>query len=133
MEVIAIDWSGAVTGSATRIWLAHVIDGELVALRNGRGRQEVVDELVALRPRTPGGLVDIPRCVLCEETLLQLNAQGDTVYVPQNTIAQHFGADGQPLRLLSGQNRLFRQLGYDRVVYLENAPQYDGVAEAVRA
>jgi hypothetical protein len=50
--------------------------------------------------------------------------QGDTLYVPQNTVAQHFSADGQPLRLVSGQNRLFKQLGYDRVAYLENAPEY---------
>ncbi|HWG12945.1 MAG TPA: cupin domain-containing protein [Streptosporangiaceae bacterium] len=57
---------------------------------------------------------------------------GDTLYVPQNTIAQHFSADGQPLRLLSGQNRLFKQLGYDKVVYLENAPEYEALAEAVR-
>ena len=57
MEVMAVDWSGAVTGSATHIWLAHVVDGELVALHNGRSRQEVVDELIALRSRTPGGLV----------------------------------------------------------------------------
>lgn len=51
---------------------------------------------------------------------------GDTLYVPQNTVAQHFSADGQPLRLLSGQNRLYKQLGYDRVSYLENAPEYGG-------
>lgn len=57
MEVVAVDWSGAAKGSSTRIWLAHVVDGELIALRNGRSRQEVVDALVALRPRTPGGLV----------------------------------------------------------------------------
>jgi quercetin dioxygenase-like cupin family protein len=50
---------------------------------------------------------------------------GDTLYVPQNTVAQHFAADGEPLRLLSGQNRLFKQLGYDRVAYLENAPEWD--------
>lgn len=49
---------------------------------------------------------------------------GDTLYVPQNTVAQHFSSGGQPLRLLSGQNRLFKQLGYDRVAYLENAPGY---------
>lgn len=52
--------------------------------------------------------------------------KGDTLYVPQNTVAQHFSADGQPLRLLSGQNRVFKQLGYDRVAYLENAPEYTG-------
>jgi hypothetical protein len=57
MEVVAVDWSGAITGSAQHIWLAHVVDGELVALRNGRTRHEVVDDLAALRSRTPGGLV----------------------------------------------------------------------------
>ena len=52
-----MDWSGAATGSATHIWLAHVIDGELVTLRNGRRRQEVVDDLIALRARASDGLV----------------------------------------------------------------------------
>jgi len=57
MEVVAVDWSGAVAGSAAHIWLAHVVEGELVALSNGRNRKEVVDDLIALRSRTPGGLV----------------------------------------------------------------------------
>src|SRR5271156_4540712 len=57
MDVVAVDWSGAAHGASTRIWLAHVIDGELVALRNGRTRQEVTDDLVTLRARAPGGLV----------------------------------------------------------------------------
>ncbi|WP_329129889.1 cupin domain-containing protein [Streptomyces sp. NBC_01476] len=48
--------------------------------------------------------------------------KGDTLYVPQNTVAQHFAADGTPLRLLSAQNRLFKHLGYDRVHYFEPAP-----------
>jgi quercetin dioxygenase-like cupin family protein len=46
---------------------------------------------------------------------------GDTLYVPQNTIAQHFASGDEPLVLLSGQNRLFKLLGYDSVVYLEAA------------
>jgi quercetin dioxygenase-like cupin family protein len=50
---------------------------------------------------------------------------GDTVYVPQNTVAQHFSAEGEPLLLLSAQNRIFKMLGYDRVAYLESAPGYD--------
>ncbi|MHA6622813.1 cupin domain-containing protein [Pseudonocardia sp. DLS-67] len=45
--------------------------------------------------------------------------QGDIMYVPQNTVAQHFAADGTPLRLLSFQNRLFKHLGYDNVKVLE--------------
>jgi cupin len=51
--------------------------------------------------------------------------KGDTLYVPQNTIAQHFAADGTPLHLLSAQNRVFKHLGYDNVHYFENAPEYD--------
>lgn len=46
---------------------------------------------------------------------------GDTLYVPQNTVAQHFAADGGPLHLLSVQNRLFKHLGYDTVHYFEDA------------
>lgn len=45
---------------------------------------------------------------------------GDTLYVPQNTVAQHFSSDGQPLHMLSAQNRIFKMLGYDNVVYLDD-------------
>jgi hypothetical protein len=57
MEVVAVDWSGAAKGAATHIWLAHVINGELVALGNGLDRQQVADRLVQLRTESPGGLV----------------------------------------------------------------------------
>lgn len=50
---------------------------------------------------------------------------GDTIYVPQNTVHQHVNSsDTEPLRLLSVQNRGFRWLGYDKVAYLEDAPEY---------
>ena len=50
---------------------------------------------------------------------------GDTLYVPQNTVHQHFNAsDDEPLIVLSAQNRLIKYLGYDNVVYLEDAPEY---------
>jgi quercetin dioxygenase-like cupin family protein len=56
---------------------------------------------------------------------------GDTLYVPHNTVAQHFAAAGEPLVLLSGQNRVFKLLGYDNVAYLEAAPEFTGTdAEA---
>jgi quercetin dioxygenase-like cupin family protein len=51
--------------------------------------------------------------------------RGDLLYVPQNTVAQHFAADGSPLRLLSAQNRVFKHLGYDNVHYFEDAPASD--------
>jgi hypothetical protein len=57
VEVVAVDWSGAARGAEARLWLAHVVDGTLVALRNGRTRPEVVADLVVLRTRSPGGLV----------------------------------------------------------------------------
>src|SRR5919108_1083963 len=39
----------------------------------------------------------------------------DTLYVPQNTVHQHFNASfSEPLRVLSVQNRLIKYLGYDQ-------------------
>jgi quercetin dioxygenase-like cupin family protein len=61
---------------------------------------------------------------------------GDTIYVPQNTVHQHVNdSDDEPLVVLSAQNRLLKQLGYDTVVHLEDAPEYAGdgaVAGAAR-
>jgi quercetin dioxygenase-like cupin family protein len=53
--------------------------------------------------------------------------RGDTLYVPQNTVVQHFAADGSPLRLLSAQNRVFKHLGYDNVHYFEASPDAPNV------
>lgn len=50
---------------------------------------------------------------------------GETLYVPQNSVAQYFANDGEPLFLVSGKNSIFRYLGYDRVAYLESAPEYE--------
>jgi hypothetical protein len=58
-DVIAVDWSGRATGAARTIWLAHVRDGELIDLENGRDRDEVVEEIIArtrTRPATVVGL-----------------------------------------------------------------------------
>jgi quercetin dioxygenase-like cupin family protein len=52
-------------------------------------------------------------------------ATGDVLYIPQNTVHQHFNNDSsRPLVLLSAQNRLFKLLGYDNVAYLDDAPEY---------
>src|SRR4051812_35180991 len=49
-----------------------------------------------------------------------------TVYVPQNHVHQYVNAsETEPLRLLVVQNRLIKYLGYDRVHYLEDAPEYE--------
>jgi quercetin dioxygenase-like cupin family protein len=52
----------------------------------------------------------------------------DTVYVPQNHVHQYVNAGGEPLRILVAQNRLIKYLGYDTVVYLEDAPEFAGAA-----
>lgn len=46
---------------------------------------------------------------------------GDLLYIPQNTVHQHLNDGDEPLVFLSAQNRLFKALGYDNVVYLEDA------------
>jgi quercetin dioxygenase-like cupin family protein len=51
---------------------------------------------------------------------------GDVVYVPPNTISQHFNASGsKPARLVFITNRIYRQCGLDELEQLENAPEYD--------
>jgi hypothetical protein len=56
VDVVAVDWSGAARGAASRIWSAHARDQKLITLRHGRSRDEVVDDLIALRSTCPGGL-----------------------------------------------------------------------------
>jgi hypothetical protein len=57
------------------------------------------------------------------------------MFVPTNTVHQHVNeSTDQPLVLLSGQNRIFRHLGYDNVHHFETAPEYDARAlEASRS
>lgn len=51
MQILAVDWSGRASGAAEAIWLAQVVDGELVALDNGRTRERVVRRVVKLAKR----------------------------------------------------------------------------------
>ena len=52
-------------------------------------------------------------------------SQGDLVYVPQNTVHRYSSDGSGPLRLIVAQNRLFKLLGYDSVVYLEDAREFE--------
>ena len=50
---------------------------------------------------------------------------GDVVYIPPNTVHQHFNADPErPARFISAQNRVFKTIGYDDVEQIENAPDW---------
>jgi quercetin dioxygenase-like cupin family protein len=51
---------------------------------------------------------------------------GDIVYVPPNTIHQHFNADpARPVRLISAINRIYKQCGLNDLEQIEDAPEYD--------
>lgn len=50
---------------------------------------------------------------------------GDVVYVPPNTIHQHFNADPKrPARLISSINRIFKQCGLNDLEQIEDSPEY---------
>jgi quercetin dioxygenase-like cupin family protein len=51
---------------------------------------------------------------------------GDVIYVPPNTIHQHFNASPErPARLVSVINRMYKQAGLNDLEQIENAPEYD--------
>ena len=51
---------------------------------------------------------------------------GDVIYIPPNTIQQHFNADpDRPARLISAINRIFKHCGLNDLEQLEDAPEYD--------
>jgi quercetin dioxygenase-like cupin family protein len=51
---------------------------------------------------------------------------GDVIYIPPNTIHQHFNADPEkPARFISSQNRIFKQIGLNTLDQFEDAPEFD--------
>ena len=51
---------------------------------------------------------------------------GDVIYIPPNTIHQHFNADpDRPARLISAINRIFKNSGLNDLEQMEDAPEYD--------
>jgi gentisate 1,2-dioxygenase len=50
---------------------------------------------------------------------------GDVIYVPPNTIHQHFNASpDKPVRLISVINRIFKSCGLNDLEQLEDAPEF---------
>ena len=51
--------------------------------------------------------------------------EGDSIYVPPNTVHQHFNADPQhPVRLLCATSRMVRLIGFDDLEQIEDAPEF---------
>jgi quercetin dioxygenase-like cupin family protein len=50
---------------------------------------------------------------------------GDVIYIPPNTIQQHFNADAErPVRLISVINRIYKACGLNDLEQIEDAPEY---------
>src|SRR5918994_1666374 len=51
---------------------------------------------------------------------------GDVIYIPPNTIHQHFNAAAdKPVRLISATNRIYKACGLNDLEQIEDAPEYD--------
>ena len=51
---------------------------------------------------------------------------GDVIYIPPNTIHQHFNAGpDRPVRLISAINRVYKFCGLNDLEQIEDAPEYD--------
>jgi len=51
--------------------------------------------------------------------------QGDSIYIPPNTVHQHFNRDPKkPLRFISATSRAVRYIGFDDLEQIEDAPEY---------
>ena len=51
---------------------------------------------------------------------------GDVIYLPPNTIHQHFNASSdKPVRLVSAINRIYKYCGLNDLEQIEDAPEYD--------
>jgi hypothetical protein len=58
-RIIAIDWSGAVDGSESKIWLAEAQGGQLTRLECGRTRDRIAQHLIDESPQTPDMVVGL--------------------------------------------------------------------------
>jgi hypothetical protein len=59
LQVVAIDWSGAMRGAPKKIWFARADAGGLVTLENGRDREQIGDHLIAMAAHDPRMVVGL--------------------------------------------------------------------------
>ena len=52
--------------------------------------------------------------------------EGDLVFIPINTMHQHFNSDpDKPARFISASNRIYKTLGFGDIEEIEEAPPFD--------
>ena len=70
-------------------------------------------------------ITDSYRWVAADEVKRYEWEAGDVIYIPPNTIQQHFNADAErPVRLISVVNRIYKACGLNDLEQLESAPEY---------
>lgn len=53
---------------------------------------------------------------------------GDIIFIPVNTVHQHFNSDMEkPARLISGMNRMYKYMGFHDLEQIEDAPKIKGL------
>ena len=102
--------------------------------RSGKHRQLAEQAFYVVEGRGYDIHVDCDLAIIDDKYSWQREAEekryeweaGDVVYVPPNTISQHFNADPNAIaRVIVITNRIYRQCGLNDLEQMENAPEYD--------
>ncbi len=90
---------------------------EIVYILEGKGYDLHWDVDMILTERYEWKVADQPTRYEWEE--------GDLVYIPPDTVHQHFNADpNQPVRFISAWNPLYGCLGFNDLEQIEDAPGF---------
>jgi hypothetical protein len=76
-RAIAVDWSGARSAEHRAVWLAEAVDGRLVRLEGGRGRERLVAHLLDEAERDPKLVVGLDFAFSLPEWFLRAQSIGD--------------------------------------------------------
>jgi quercetin dioxygenase-like cupin family protein len=126
-------------GDDARSWSIDMTEQEIAAGSRSAKHWHMADEVAYVVSGTGHSLQWEVEAEIAEKYYARISKEptrhglsaGDTVYVPQNFVHQYVNAGEEPLRLLIVHNRVIKLLGYDRVVYLEESPEFS--ADAVAA
>jgi hypothetical protein len=76
-RILAVDWSGALTGEHRAIWLAEAVGGRLVRLEGGRTREQLVAHLLEEAERDPELVVGLDFAFSLPEWFLRARGIAD--------------------------------------------------------
>jgi quercetin dioxygenase-like cupin family protein len=129
-------------GDDARAWSIDLAEQEILAGSRSAKHWHMADEVVyvlsgagfSLHWEVEAEIAEKYYARIAKEPTRHEIKTGDTLYVPQNVVHQHVNSsDEDPLRLLMVHNRVVKHLGYDSVVYLEDAPEFSDKRASVSA